>query len=84
MATNIAKLKKSKGAPPPADDVKDVTEDPARDEPAELRPLQVRIPKDIFEEFSEQAGREFGFSHGAKKRMFLKIWREYTDRNMKA
>lgn len=27
--------------------------------------------------FSEQAGREFGFTHGAKKQMFLRIWQAY-------
>jgi hypothetical protein len=77
MATNIAKLRKSKGAPPLADDIQDVTEDPARGDKVELRPLQVRIPKDIFEGFSERAGREFGFTHGAKKKMFLKMWNAY-------
>lgn len=30
-----------------------------------LRGLQARIPTDTFDDFSEQAGREFGFSHGA-------------------
>ena len=82
MGTNITKLKKGKGAPPPADDVQDVTDDPARAAKPELRPLQVRIPKDVFEEFSEQAGREFGFSHGAKKQMFLRIWQAYKAQNM--
>jgi len=77
MGTNITKLKKGKGTPPPAEDIRDVTEDPSRSEQPELRPLQVRIPRDVFEAFSEQAGREFGFEHGSKKRMFLKIWREY-------
>lgn len=83
MATNIAKLKKGKGAPPPADDIQDVTADPARGEKVELRPLQVRIPKDVFEEFSEWAGREFGFTHGAKKQMFLKLWKSYKAQNKK-
>jgi hypothetical protein len=82
MGTNITNLKKGKGAPPPADDVLDVTEDSARTGKAELRPLQVRIPREVFEAFSEQAGREFGFTHGAKKQMFLKIWREYKAQNM--
>lgn len=82
MATNIAKLKKGKGAPPPAEDVKDVTDDSTRPEKGELRPLQVRIPREVFEDFSEQAGREFGFSHGAKKRMFMKIWQAYKAQSM--
>lgn len=82
MGTNITKLKKGKGAPPPADDIEDVTTDPARAGKPDLRPLQVRIPKDVFEDFSEAAGREFGFSHGAKKQMFLKIWQAYKAQNM--
>lgn len=82
MATNITKLKKGKGAPPPAEEIDDITEDPARQQTAEMRPLQVRIPRDVFEAFSEQAGREFGFTHGAKKRMFMKIWDAYKARNM--
>jgi hypothetical protein len=36
----------------------------------------------VFEEFSEQAGREYGFSHGAKKRLFLKMWEAYKAQNM--
>lgn len=79
MGTNIARLKRGKGLPPPADIAPDVTSDSAR--PA-LRPLQVRIPADIFEEFSERAGREFGFSHGAKKRLFLKMWKAYKAQSM--
>lgn len=82
MGTNITKLKKGKGAPPPAEDVQDVTQDISRTGKPELRPLQVRIPREIFEEFSEQAGREFGFTHGAKKQMFLKVWRAYKAQSM--
>ncbi|MCY3984726.1 MAG: hypothetical protein OXC72_00685 [Roseovarius sp.] len=77
MATNIAKLKSNKGAPPPADETPDVISQDLRDEKEPLKPLQVRIPKSVFEEFSERAGREFGFSHGAKKQMFLKMWEAY-------
>ncbi|MCY4208742.1 MAG: hypothetical protein OXD29_12445 [Roseovarius sp.] len=77
MATNIAKLKSNKDAPPPADETPDVISQDLRDEKEPLKPLQVRIPKSVFEEFSERAGREFGFSHGAKKQMFLKIWEAY-------
>lgn len=77
MSTNIAKLKRGKGAPPRADETHDVTDDASRTEPRPLRPLQVRIPADVFEAFSETAGREFGFSHGAKKRLFLKMWDVY-------
>ena len=47
----------------------------------ETRPLQFRIPLDIFADFSECAGREFGFTHGAKKQLFLKIWERYKSEN---
>ena len=77
MATNIAKLKSSKGAPPAAEAAPDVIAEDTRSEKAELKPLQVRIPKSVFEEFSERAGREFGFSHGSKKQLFLKMWEAY-------
>lgn len=82
MATNIAKLKSGKGAPPPADDTPDVIAEDTRGEKAVLKPIQVRVPKEVFEEFSEQAGREYGFSHGAKKQLFLKMWKAYKAQNM--
>lgn len=82
MATNIAKLKSGKGAPPPADETPDVIAEDTRPEKEELRPLQVRVPRSVFEEFSEQAGREYGFSHGAKKQLFLKMWRAYKAQSM--
>jgi hypothetical protein len=84
MTTNVAKLRKGKGAPPPADDAPDVIAADQRAGKTELRPLQVRIPVKVFEEFSETAGREFGFSHGAKKQLFLKMWESYKAQNMKA
>jgi hypothetical protein len=82
MSTNLAKLKSSKGAPPSADATPDVVTANTREEKVELRPLQVRIPVRVFEEFSEQAGREFGFTHGAKKQLFLKMWEAYKAQNM--
>lgn len=82
MSTNITKLKSGKGAPPPADDAPDVIATDTRDAKEPLRPLQVRIPQSVFEEFSERAGREYGFSHGAKKQLFLKMWEAYKAQNM--
>ena len=84
MSTNIAKLKRGKGTPPPADIAPDAIAEDTRPEKVELKPLQVRIPKTVFEEFSEQAGREYGFSHGSKKRLFLKMWEAYKAQNMNA
>ena len=83
--TNLAKLKRSKGSPPPAEDAQDVIADSGRnDEKEPLRPLQVRVPASVFEEFSETAGREFGFTHGAKKQLFLKMWLAYKAQSTKA
>jgi len=85
MATNLTKLKSAKGAPPAADDTEDViVSNPRDDEKAPLRPLQVRVPESVFMEFSEQAGREFGFTHGAKKQLFLKMWKAYKAQSGKA
>ena len=82
MSTNITKLKRSKGAPPAIDAAPDVIAEDKRREKVELKPLQVRIPKTVFEEFSERAGREFGFSHGSKKQLFLKMWKSYQKQSM--
>jgi hypothetical protein len=82
MATNIAKLKSTKGAPPAADTAPDVITEDTRGAKEPLKPIQVRVPVSVFEEFSEQAGREYGFSHGAKKKLFLKMWEAYKAQNM--
>lgn len=82
MSTNLTKLKRGKGAPPPAEETPDVIATDTRDEKEPLRPLQVRIPTSVFEEFSERAGREFGFSHGAKKQLFLRMWEAYKAQSM--
>ena len=80
--TNVSKLKRGKGAPPLADAAPDVIADNQRAEKTEQRPLQVRVPTRVFEEFSERAGHEFGFTHGAKKQLFLKMWQAYKAQNM--
>lgn len=85
MATDLAKLKRGKGTPPPADDAPDVIAENRRSDEAEpLRPLQVRVPASIFADFSETAGREFGFTHGAKKQLFLKMWKAYKGQSKQA
>ena len=83
--TDLARLRKGKGAPPAADGAPDVIAQNSRDDEKEtLRPLQVRVPASVFAEFSEMAGREFGFTHGAKKQLFLKMWKAYKAQNSKA
>ena len=89
MAVDLAKLRKgraggSKGAPPQAEAAADVIAANPRKEEVVQRPLQVRIPESVFEEFSERAGREFGFTHGAKKQLFLRMWEAYKAQSMQA
>lgn len=86
MATNLRKLKAGgEVAPPPSKDAADVIEaNPRDDDKTPLRPLEVHVPETVFFEFSKQAGREFGFTHGAKKQLFLKMWKAYKAQSMKA
>lgn len=84
MATNLGKFKGRKGASPPAGNAADAIGDHGPGDKAALRPLQVRIPARVFEEFSATAGREFGYTHGAKKQLFLKMWEAYKAQNIKA
>ncbi len=82
MATDLKKLKKTKGTPPLKFDSADVISIDPRFEAEALRPLQVRIPTSVFEEFSKRAAEEFGYSHGAKKKLFLKMWETFKAQSM--
>ena len=35
------------------------------------------VPPDVFDAFSARAGEEFGFTKGAKSRLFLAMWEAY-------
>ena len=41
------------------------------------RALQLMVPPGVFLEFSARAGQEFGFTKGAKSRLFLAMWDSY-------
>ena len=77
MTTDIRKLKGAKGTPPSVDQAPDVVAGDSRGDSEETRPLQFRIPASVFHEFSERAAQEGGFTHGAKKQLFLKMWHAY-------
>ena len=77
MTTDIRKLKGGKGTPPSVDQAPDVIAGDSRNELETTRPLQFRIPASVFYEFSERAAQEGGFTHGAKKQLFLKMWHAY-------
>lgn len=65
-----------KGAPPSRRSTASViAADPRRAEGN--RPLQVMVPSGVFEAFGARAGEEFGFSKGAKSKLFMKMWQAY-------
>ena len=53
--------------------------DPRREE-GRKQPLQVKIPPEVHAAFSARAGEEFGFTGGAKTKLFLAMWEAYTAR----
>lgn len=79
---NISALKTpvpSKGEPPQRAEAPQNIKVPPRDKKEANKPLQVQVPESVFESFSEEAGRVFGFTHGAKSRLFLQMWEAYRD-----
>jgi hypothetical protein len=84
MAT-ISKLKKTPdgakkaAAPPSMDEASSITHEPARDKPEEITHLQFRVPVSIADEFAAMALRDIGRSHGAKSKLFLRMFQAYKD-----
>lgn len=75
-------LKLWEGGSPPGEETEDVIEaNPCFDEKEPFWHLQVRVHETVFAELSEQAGREFGFTHGAKKQLSRKVWKAYKSQN---
>jgi len=79
MSTNTDALKK-KGAPPPRSKVANVIKADPRPSDGKNKPLQVMVPPDVFEAFSQRAGEDFGFSKGAKSQLFLAMWEAYQSK----
>ncbi len=78
MSTNTAALKK--GAPPPRTKAPNVIKADPRPSDSKNKPLQVMVPPQVFEAFSQRAGEEFGFAKGAKSQLFLAMWEEYQSK----
>ena len=78
MSTNTAALKK--GAPPPREKAPNVIKADPRPFEGKNKPLQVMVPPDVFESFSQRAGQEFGFTKGAKSLLFLAMWEAYQSK----
>jgi hypothetical protein len=79
MATDLAKLERGKNALAPADDV--IAENGRNDEKRSPAPAAGVGSGQRLWAFSETAGRECGFSHRAKKQLFLKMWQVYKAQN---
>ena len=81
MANTAGLLRK--GAPPARERAplapSVIEADPRRDE-GRKQPLQVKIPPEVHAAFSARAGEEFGFTGGAKTKLFLAMWEAYTAR----
>lgn len=75
---NTAILKK--GAPPPREMAPNIIQADPRPTEGKNKPLQVMVPPEVFEAFGERAGRDFGFSKGAKSQLFLAMWDAYVSR----
>lgn len=76
--TNTSMLKK--GSPPARETVSNLMNRDPRPSEEKNRPLQVQVTQEIFEAFSAKAGAEFGYSKGAKSRLFLEMWQVYNSR----
>ena len=73
---DTSKLQK-KGSPPKRAESKNTILLDLRNNELKNKPLQVMVSPDIFEEFSAEAGKRFGFSKGAKSKLFLEMWDRY-------
>lgn len=70
----------AKGEPPARAEAPRNTQNAPREKKEANKPLQVQVPESLFEAFGEEAGREFGFTHGAKSRLFIRMWEVYRER----
>lgn len=78
MPVNTSALRK--GAPPPRQGTSSVIAADPRVPEGKNKALQLMVPPDVFLEFSARAGEEFGFTKGAKSRLFLAMWNAYKGR----
>ena len=73
--TNASALRK--GSPPRRETTANPIAADRRPSEGKNKPLQLMVPPDVFDAFSARAGEEFGFTKGAKSRLFLAMWEAY-------
>ena len=76
--TDTSMLKK--GAPPARRNTASVIAADPRPTEGRNKPLQVMVPAGVFEAFGARAGEEFGFSKGAKSKLFMQMWQAYQSK----
>ena len=76
--TNTSALKK--GAPPRRTKNRNLIQADPRPPEGKNRPLQLMVPPEVFLAFSARAGEKFGFTKGAKSRLFRAMWESYDSR----
>ena len=74
--TNASAL--GKGTPPRRETTANPIATDPRPPAGKNKPLQLMVPPEVFDAFSARAGEEFGFTKGAKSRLFLAIWEAYN------
>ena len=67
-----------KGTPPAREASSNIIKADPRKSEGVKKPLQVKIPQEIFEAFSARAGEEFGYTSGSKSKLFLAMWEAYS------
>ncbi|PHR54421.1 MAG: hypothetical protein COA43_16555 [Robiginitomaculum sp.] len=65
------------GGPPPEDAAPGNTAIAPRGKDQPVSKMQFSVPEGLLDEFSMEAGKEFGFKKGAKSLLFMKIWEHY-------
>jgi len=81
---DIAKLKPKgagKGTPPAPAETNNNLKTPPREITVKRAPQQFSLPADMIEEFSQEAGKRFGFKKGSKSDLFMAMWEEYKEKH---
>ena len=71
------KPKTGKGTPPAPEITNQNLKAPPRGKPMKKGKIEFSVPEEILDEFSQEAGRRFGFKKGSKSDLFIAMWEEY-------
>jgi hypothetical protein len=74
---NTSALKK--GSPPKREQGQNIVTSDPRPSEGKNKPLQLMVPPEVFDAFSAEAGQRYGFTKGAKSKLFLEMWEAYKN-----